>query len=285
MSAPHEAALAELDRRLALCRGAARDEPGPWSWHEEHGRDHTDEGTSYVWVQAPSGHHVAITFLGSGDSTSPEEPQALAAHVASADPTALAALYGWLAEEIRAHVSTYAARGASTMCRVCPTSGRFFRGDACAFATRAFAALGGETGGGERGTPAGHGDAEGGAESNGSASAATDGPPWNAWAPCGHYIAVPWAAFDGPVDEAAPHQAPEVLGWTPDAGLCERRWVLQVVDGDVVLTEHLGRWTWPAAQGSSVAAECALGCPACAAVARSRGAVSDEGTSEGGEGR
>lgn len=87
-------------------------------------------------------------------------------------------------------------------------------------------------------------------------------------APCGHRVAVPNEAYERPVDEAIPHES----GVTSrgDFTMCQRRFVVEVVDGEAVFTEHAGRWAWAAAAGSSVATDCPEDCPACAKLGGSR---------------
>lgn len=89
-------------------------------------------------------------------------------------------------------------------------------------------------------------------------------------APCGHLVPVPNEAYERPVNEEGPHDAND---GDADVNLCDRRFVVQVVDGAATFTEHASRWAWAAAAGASVATDCPDGCPACELVNKKAGST------------
>ena len=202
---PREWVLAEIDRLVEGCRTAT---PGPWGWTEE--SPHGDGGPDLYScsVTDPVPHSPRSTPIprrvvaGWGHDwwgTEVEPPDQ--AHIAAHDPSRMAALWEWLRGEVEKHDD-----GGCTACE--SSSDCWFTPPLAA--ALGYREAGGddeempaghcgearphgghdwepgagrvqhcpgneyapETGGGERGTPAGHGDSEGGQKSNGPASVA-----------------------------------------------------------------------------------------------------------------
>jgi len=71
---------------------------GPWTTHESHGRDYTDEGWSYFSVNADKSAHVTVAELNSEEPFR-DDPRPDLEHIASWHPAVALAVADWLEAE------------------------------------------------------------------------------------------------------------------------------------------------------------------------------------------
>ena len=180
-----DALLACLDELIAGCRAAA---PGPWHVAEAVGINH-------YWVVGTPPRAPLADWCSAPDAT----------FIAQHGPDRMEALYVGLRAEVERHTDEVPNSGPGFLPAVfCKPCDHVFRDVACPFVVRWASRLGvgdgTETGDGERGTPAGHGDTEGARTSSGPAAVASVCAFEFAKGTCGEppSAVIHDPAFDGP---------------------------------------------------------------------------------------